>query len=73
MKKIGFLGWICQLIVILWASNSGVVAILQKDPLGKVLTMVLLGADAYRIVTIVVAAAALFLLVDLIFARKKKA
>jgi len=35
--------------------------------------MVHLGADAYRIVTIVVAAAALFLLVDLIFARKKKA
>jgi uncharacterized membrane protein YuzA (DUF378 family) len=72
MKKIGFLGWICQLIVILWALNSGVIAILQKDPLGKVLTLVHLGADVYRIVTIVVGAAALFLLVDLIFARKKK-
>jgi len=35
MKKIGFLGWICQLIVILWAINSGVVAILQKDPWAK--------------------------------------
>jgi uncharacterized membrane protein YuzA (DUF378 family) len=73
MKKIGFLGWICQLIVILWALNAGVIGIFKSDALAKVLSLLHITGDIGRIIYIVVGVAGAFLLVDLIFAPKKKA
>jgi uncharacterized protein len=67
MKKIGFLGWLCQLIVIVAAIDWGVLGIFKIDLLGKLP----IGADILRIVFIVVGVAGAYLLFDLIFAPKK--
>jgi len=71
MKKIGLLGWICQLIVILWAIIGGVAEVFKFNLLAKVFELLHLGGDIYRIVLIVVGAAGVFLLVDLILAKRK--
>jgi uncharacterized membrane protein YuzA (DUF378 family) len=73
MKKIGLLGWICQLIVIIWAIIGGVEVIFKYNVLAKLFELLHLGGDIYRIIVIVVGAAGVFLLLDLIFAKTKKA
>ncbi|MGD0781337.1 MAG: hypothetical protein ABSA30_00605 [Candidatus Aminicenantales bacterium] len=73
MKKIGILGWICQWIVILWAIIGGVAEVFKFNVLSKVVELLHLGGGIYRIVMIVVGAAGVFLLFDLILAPKKKA
>jgi uncharacterized membrane protein YuzA (DUF378 family) len=73
MKKIGLLGWICQLIVIAWAIIGGVAEVFKFNVLAKVFEILHLGGDVYRIIMIVVGAAGVFLLLDLILAPKKKA
>ena len=73
MKKIGLLGWICQLIVIAWAIDWGIMGIFKIDLLGKALSLLPASGDIGRIVMIVVGVAGAYLLLDLIFAPKKKA
>ncbi len=73
MKKIGILGWICQLIVILWAIIGGVAEVFKFNVLAKVFEKLHLAGDIYRIVMIVVGVAGVYLLLDLILAPKKKA
>jgi uncharacterized membrane protein YuzA (DUF378 family) len=67
MKKIGMLGWICQLIVIVAAIDWGLIGLFRLDLLSKLS----LGADIMRIVFIVVGVAGAYLLVDLVLAKKK--
>ncbi len=69
MKKIGFLGWICQLIVIVAAIDWGLIGIFKIDLVTKLLGV----GDIVRIVFIVVGVAGAYLLLDLIFAKTKKA
>ena len=69
MKKIGLLGWICQLIVIIAGINLGLIGLFKFDLVAKIFG----GWDIVRIVYIVVGAAAVFLLLDFILAKKKKA
>ena len=57
MKKIGILGWICQLIVILWAIIGGVAEVFKFNVLAKVFEKLHLAGDIYRIVMIVVGVA----------------
>ena len=67
MKKIGLLGWICQLIVIVAAIDWGLVALFKFDLVGKIFG----AGDIVRIVYIVVGVAGVYLLVDLIVAKTK--
>jgi uncharacterized protein len=67
MKKIGLLGWICQLIVIIAAIDWGLIALFKFDLVTKIFG----GGDIVRIVYIVVGAAGVFLLVDLIIAKTR--
>jgi hypothetical protein len=69
MKKIGFLGWICQLIVVIAGIDWGLIGLFKFDLVTKIFGV----GDIVRIVYIVVGAAAVFLLLDLIFAQTKKA
>jgi hypothetical protein len=67
MKKIGLLGWICQLIVIIAGIDWGLIAIFKFDLVTKIFGV----GDVVRIVYIVVGAAAVYLLIDLIVAKTK--
>lgn len=67
MKKIGILGWICQLIVIVAGINWGLIALFKFDLVTKIFGV----GDIVRIVYIVVGAAAAFLLIDLIVAKTR--
>jgi len=67
MKKIGLLGWICQLIVIIAGIDWGLVGIFKFDLVSKIPG----GGDIVRIVYIVVGVAAAYLLLDLIFAKRR--
>jgi uncharacterized membrane protein YuzA (DUF378 family) len=69
MKKIGFLGWLCQLIVVIAGIDWGLIGIFRFDLVTKVFGV----GDIVRIVYIVVGVAAVYLLLDLIFAKTKKA
>jgi len=69
MKKIGLLGWICQLIVIIAGIDWGLIGVFKFDLVTKIFGV----GDIVRIVFIVVGAAAVYLLIDLIFAKTKKA
>jgi uncharacterized membrane protein YuzA (DUF378 family) len=67
MKKIGLLGWICQLIVIVAAIDWGLIGIFKFDLLGKLS----LSTDIYRIVMIIVGLAGAYLLIDIIVAKRR--
>lgn len=67
MKKLSLLGWICQLIVIVAAIDWGLIAIFKFDLVTKIFGT----GDITRIVFIVVGAAGVFLLLDLILNKKK--
>jgi uncharacterized membrane protein YuzA (DUF378 family) len=67
MKKIGLLGWICQLIVIVAGIDWGLIAIFKFDLVTKIFGV----GDIVRIVYIVVGAAAAYLLVDLIVSKSR--
>jgi len=69
MKKLGLLGWICQLIVIIAGIDWGLVGVFKFDLVTKIFGY----GSAVRIVYIVVGVAALYLLVDLIMAKTQKA
>ena len=69
MKKIGILGWICQLIVVIAGIDWGLIGLFKFDLVTKIFGL----GDIVRIVYIVVGAAAVYLLLDLIFAKTKKA
>ncbi len=69
MKKIGILGWICQLIVVIAGINWGLIGVFKFDLVTKIFGF----GDIVRIVYIVVGVAAVYLLFDLIFAKTKKA
>ena len=67
MKKLTLLGWICQLIVIIAAIDWGLVALFKFDLVTKIFGV----GDITRIVYIVVGAAGVFLLLDLIVNKKR--
>ena len=69
MKKIGILGWICQLIVIVAGINWGLIGVFKFDLVTKVFGF----GDIVRIVYIVVGVAAVYLLFDLIITKTNKA
>ena len=69
MKKIGFLGWICQLIVVIAGINWGLIGVFKFDLVTKIFGY----GNIVRIVYIVVGVAAVYLLFDLIVAKTKKA
>lgn len=67
MKKIGFLGWICQLIVIVAAIDWGLVGLFKFDLVTKLLGV----GDIVRIVYIIVGVAGAYLLIDIIVAKRR--
>jgi uncharacterized membrane protein YuzA (DUF378 family) len=69
MKRLSLLGWICQLIIIAAGIDWGLIAIFKFDFVTKLLGT----GDIVRIVYIVVGAAAVFVLLDLIIGKPKKA
>jgi hypothetical protein len=69
MKRIGFLGWICQLIVVVAGINWGLIGVFKFDLVTKIFGF----GEIVRIVYIVVGVAAVYLLLDLIFAKTRKA
>lgn len=69
MKRLSLLGWICQLIIVVAGIDWGLIAIFKFDIVTKIFGM----GDVVRIVQIVVGAAAVFVLFDLIIGKPKKA
>jgi len=67
MKKLSLLGWICQLIVIVAAIDWGLIALFKFDLVTKIFGV----GDITRIVYIVVGAAGVFLLLDLIINKRR--
>jgi len=68
MKKIGFLGWICQLIVIVAAIDWGIYGIFKFDLISKIPGAM----SVFNIIQIVVGVAGAYLLLDIIFAKTKR-
>jgi uncharacterized membrane protein YuzA (DUF378 family) len=68
MKRLSLLGWVCQLIVIVAAIDWGLIALFKFDLVSKIFGM----GDIVRIVYIVVGAAGVFLLVDLITGNTRR-
>jgi uncharacterized protein len=69
MKRLSLLGWICQLIVIVGGINWGLIALFKFNLVTKIF-----GAGKIEnIVYIVVGAAAVFVLLDLLIGKPKKA
>jgi uncharacterized membrane protein YuzA (DUF378 family) len=68
MKRLTLLGWVCQLIVIVAAIDWGLIALFKIDLVTKIFGM----GDIVRIVYIVVGAAGVFLLIDLITGKTKR-
>jgi uncharacterized membrane protein YuzA (DUF378 family) len=69
IKRIGFLGWICQLIVVVAGIDWGLIGLFKLDLVTKIFGI----GNIVRIVYIVVGLAAVYLLLDLIIAKTKKA
>jgi uncharacterized membrane protein YuzA (DUF378 family) len=67
MKKIGLLGWICQLIVIVAAIDWGLIGAFKLDLLSKIPG----ATNVFNIIQIVVGVAGAYLLLDLIFAKRR--
>jgi uncharacterized membrane protein YuzA (DUF378 family) len=68
MKKLGILGWICQLLVLIGALNWGLIGIFRWDLVYKIF-----GAGTVaRVVYIVIGAAAVLLILDLLFGLESK-
>ena len=68
MKKIGFLGWICQILVLIGALNWGLVGAFRFDLVYKIF-----GAGTVsRIVYIIVGVAAVYLIIDLLMPKSGK-
>ena len=68
MKKIGLLGWICQILVLVGALNWGLVGAFRFDLVSKIF-----GAGTIsRIVFIIVGLAALYLIYDLLKPKSEK-
>jgi uncharacterized membrane protein YuzA (DUF378 family) len=68
MKRLTLLGWVCQLIVIVAAIDWGLIALFKIDLVTKIFGL----GDIVRIVYIVVGAAGVFLLIDLITGKTKR-
>jgi uncharacterized membrane protein YuzA (DUF378 family) len=69
MKRLSLLGWICQLIIIVAGIDWGLIALFKIDLVTKIFGT----GSITRIVYIVVGAAAVFVLLDLIIGKPKKA
>ncbi|MDD8027308.1 MAG: DUF378 domain-containing protein [Acidobacteriota bacterium] len=69
MKKLSLLGWICQIIVVVAGIDWGLIALFKFDLVTKIFGT----GDIVRIVYIVVGAAAIILLIDLLTGKTKKA
>ena len=67
MKKIGLLGWICQLIVIAWAIDWGIYGIFKLDLISKIPG----ATGVLTIIQIVVGVAGAYLLLDLIVSKTR--
>ncbi|MCX6566471.1 MAG: DUF378 domain-containing protein [Candidatus Aminicenantes bacterium] len=69
MKKIGLLGWICQILVLIGALNWGLVGALKIDLVSKIFGY----GTVTRVIYIIVGLAAVFLIIDLLTPKKKVA
>jgi uncharacterized membrane protein YuzA (DUF378 family) len=69
MKRLSLLGWLCQIIVVVAGIDWGLIALFKFDLVTKIFGM----GDIVRIVYIVVGAAAVFLLIDLLTGKTRKA
>jgi len=68
MKKMGLLGWICQILVIIGALNWGLVGAFRFDLIYKIF-----GAGTVsRIAYIIVGLAALYLIYELLVPKSEK-
>jgi uncharacterized membrane protein YuzA (DUF378 family) len=68
MKKIGLVGWICQILVLIGGLNWGLVGAFRFDLVSKIF-----GAGTIsRIVFIIVGLAALYLIYDLLMPKSEK-
>jgi len=68
MKKMGLLGWICQILVIIGALNWGLVGAFRFDLIYKIF-----GAGTVsRIVYIIVGLAAIYLIYELLVPKSEK-
>jgi uncharacterized membrane protein YuzA (DUF378 family) len=68
MKKIGLLGWICQILVLIGGLNWGLIGAFRFDLVSKIFGV---GAIS-RIVFIVVGLAALYLIYELLVPKSEK-
>jgi uncharacterized membrane protein YuzA (DUF378 family) len=68
MKKIGLLGWICQILVLIGGLNWGLIGAFRFDLVSKIFGV---GAIS-RIVFIVVGLAALYLIYELLVQKSYK-
>ena len=69
MKKLGFVGWICQILVLVGALNWGLVGALKFDLVSKIFGY----GTVARVVYIVIGVAAIYLIIDLLTPKKKAA
>jgi len=69
MKKLGFVGWICQILVLVGALNWGLVGALKFDLVAKIFGY----GTVARVVYIVIGVAAIYLIIDLLTPKKKAA
>ena len=68
MKKMGLLGWICQILVLIGAINWGLVGAFRFDLVYKIF-----GAGTVsRIVYIIVGLAAIYLIYELLVPKSEK-
>jgi len=68
MKKMGLLGWICQILVIIGALNWGLVGAFRFDLIYKIF-----GAGTVsRIVYVIVGLAAIYLIYELLVPKSEK-
>jgi len=69
MKKMGLLGLICQILVLIGALNWGLVGALRFDLVGKIFGY----GTVSRIIYVLVGLAAIYLIVELLTPKKKAA
>jgi hypothetical protein len=68
MKKLGLLGWICEILVLIGALNWGLVGAFRFDLVAKIFGY----GTVTRVVYIIIGVAALYLILALLFEKNKK-
>jgi len=69
MKKLGLVGLICQILVLIGALNWGLIGALKFDLVAKIFGY----GTVCRVIYILVGVAAIYLIIDLLTPKKKAA